>query len=100
MPGKRSVEALERRPTTSSLLFHVRRREAALAVREASVARREVAAPDVNRQAVAVASEAAAAMAMATRVAAAHLVYNVEEHFEDLEANAAIGASRAPTLPE
>ena len=71
-----------------SLLCNVRRCEA----REARVALLEVAAPDLNRQGVAVASEAAAATAMATRVAAGHLVDNVDEHFEDVEANAAIGA--------
>ena len=49
MPGKRSAEALERR---SSLLYNVRRREAALAAREASVARREVAAPELNLQSI------------------------------------------------
>ena len=68
-----------------SLLCNVPRREA----REERVA---LLAPDLNRQGVSVASEAAAATAMATRVAAGHLVDNVDEHFEDVEANAAIGA--------
>jgi hypothetical protein len=90
MGGKRSEEAQARRLLAG--VANVRKREFLLEVRLASVKQREVLAPQVNQQATLLALEAARTAKPATKVMAAHLVDDVDEHFGELVRAAKIGA--------